>query len=145
MTQTPPSAIRAAGELRTVFSRLRRRFREVAGVGDLTPSQTSVLSRLAKSGPATATELAAAERVRPQSMTATLAAIEQHGYLTRTPDPHDGRRQLISLSDAGAEFVEGTRRVREEWIAAALATDFTEAERQTILAALVLLDRLAEK
>jgi DNA-binding MarR family transcriptional regulator len=78
-------------------------------------------------------------------MTATLAAIEQHGYLTRTPDPHDGRRQLISLSDAGAEFVEGTRRVREEWIAAALATDFTEAERQTILAALVLLDRLAEK
>ncbi|WP_433367963.1 MarR family winged helix-turn-helix transcriptional regulator [Actinoplanes sp. CA-142083] len=145
MTQTPASAIRAAGELRTVFSRLRRRFREVTDVGDLTPSQTSVLSRLAKNGPATATELAAAERVRPQSMTAILVAIEQHGYLERTPDPHDGRRQLISLSEAGVELVVGTRREREEWIAQALATDFTEPERQTILAALALLDRLAEK
>ena len=145
MTATPPSAIKVAGELRTVFSRLRRRFREVADTGDLTPSQTSVLSRLSKNGPATATELAAAERVRPQSMTATLAAIEQHGYLRRTPDPHDGRRQLISLSAAGVDLVEGTRREREEWMAAALASDFTEDERQTILTALVLLDRLAEK
>jgi len=145
MAETPASAIKVAGELRAVVSRLRRRFREVAGVGDLTPSQTSVLSRLAKNGPATATELAAAERVRPQSTTAILGAIEQHGYIRRTPDPHDGRRQLISLSEAGVEFVEGTRREREEWMAHALATDFTEPERQTILAALALLDRLAEK
>ena|SRR5689334_9738498 len=145
MTGLPASAIRAAGELRVVFSRLRRRFREVADVGDLTPSQTSVLSRLSKYGPATMTELAAAERVRPQSMAATLAAIDRHGYLRRTPDPHDGRRQLISLTDTGVELVEGTRREREEWVAGALAADFTEDERQTILAALALLDRLAEK
>jgi len=145
MTGIPASAIRAAGELRVVFSRLRRRFREVADVGDLTPSQTSVLSRLSKYGPASASELAAAERVRPQSMTATLAGIDQHGYLRRTPDPHDGRRLLISLTDAGVEFVEGTRREREEWLAGALAADFTEDERQTILAALTLLDRLAER
>jgi len=71
--------------------------------------------------------------------------VGQHGYLQRTPDPHDGRRQLISLTETGVELIEGTRREREEWVAGALATDFTEDERQTILTALVLLDRLAEK
>jgi DNA-binding MarR family transcriptional regulator len=145
MHEIPASAIQAAGELRAVFSRLRRRFREVTDVGDLTPSQTSVLSRLSRFGPASASDLAAAERVRPQSMAATLAGIDQHGYLQRTPDPHDGRRQLISLTDSGVEFVEGTRREREEWLANALAAEFTEEQRQTILSALALLDKLAER
>jgi DNA-binding MarR family transcriptional regulator len=145
MSETPASAVRAASELRTVFSRLRRRFREVTDVGELTPSQTSVLSRLSKTGSMTASELAAAERVRPQSMAATLAGIEPHGFLARTADPHDGRRQVISLTEHGREFVEGTRREREEWIARALTERFSEDERQTILTALGLLDRLAEQ
>lgn len=145
MTGVPASAITAASELRTVFSRLRRRLRDVTDLGDLTPSQTSVLSRLAKGGPVSASDLAAAERVRPQSMAAILAGIDQHGLIRRTPDPHDGRRQLITLTDAGREVIAGSRRAREEWISRALAEDFTESERQTILAALTLLDRLAQR
>jgi DNA-binding MarR family transcriptional regulator len=145
MTQVPESAVRAASELRVVFSRLRRRLREVAGFGDLTPSQTAVLSRLDKGGPASASDLAAAERVRPQSMAAILAAIQQHGLIARSPDPADGRRQLISLTDAGRETIAGSRRAREEWLARAFADDFTEQQRQTVLEALSLLDKLAEK
>jgi DNA-binding MarR family transcriptional regulator len=145
MTEIPDSAVRAARELRVVFSRLRRRLREVAGFGDLTPSQTAVLSRLDKSGPASASDLAAAERVRPQSMAAILTAIEQHGLIGRTPDPADGRRQLISLTAEGDAMIAGSRRVREEWLALAFADDYTEAERTTILEALTLLDRLAER
>nr|WP_296066045.1 MarR family transcriptional regulator [uncultured Actinoplanes sp.] len=145
MTQVPESAVRAASELRVVFSRLRRRLREVAGFGDLTPSQTSVLSRIEKSGPASASDLAAAERVRPQSMAAILAAIQEHGLIQRTPDPADGRRQLVSLTKAGRERIAGSRRAREEWLARAFAEDFTEGQRQTILEALSLLDTLVEK
>src|SRR4051812_37010130 len=106
MTEIPASATRAAGEVRTVYSRLRRRLREVADLGDLTPSQTSVLSRLAKDGPATASVLATLERIRPQSMAATLAAIAERGLIERTPDPTDGRRQQISLTDEGRAMVE---------------------------------------
>ena len=145
MAEIPASAVQAASELRTVISRLRRRLRVVADLGDLTPSQTSVLSRLDKSGPVSASDLAAAERVRPQSMAATLAAIEQHGMIRRDPDPADGRRQLISLTDAARETILGSRRAREEWLSRTLADDFTEAERQTVLAALMLLDRLVEE
>ncbi|MEW9534237.1 MarR family winged helix-turn-helix transcriptional regulator [Microbispora sp. NPDC049125] len=136
------SAARAARDLRVVFSRLRRRLREAYDTRDLTPSQTSVLSRLGKEGPASASDLAAAERVRPQSMAATLAVLDQRGLVQRRPDPGDGRRQLISLSEAGREFFDDRRRVSEEWLTRALHDHFTEAERQTVIEAMALLDRL---
>jgi DNA-binding MarR family transcriptional regulator len=144
METIPASAVRAARDTRAVFSRLRRRLREVNGLGDLTPSQTSVLSRLERGVPASASDLATLERVRPQSMAATLAAIQEQGLIERTPDPADGRRQLISLTPAGHEVIAGSRRQREEWLARALADHYSEAERQTIIEALALLDRLVE-
>ncbi|MEZ0448301.1 MarR family winged helix-turn-helix transcriptional regulator [Cellulomonas sp. ICMP 17802] len=136
------SAAEAARELRVVFGRLRRRLREVAGVSVLTPSQASVLSRLDKDGPATASGLATAEGVRPQSVAATLAALEERGLIRRDADPADGRRQVVSLSDDGRARLAGDRQARQEWLAQAMQDRYSSAERQTILDALVLLDRL---
>jgi len=138
-------AARAASELRVLVGRLRRRLREVADAGDLTPSQLSVLSRLEKEGGASASDLAALERVRPQSMAATLAALDQHGLIRRDPDAEDGRRQLVSLTTAGREVVQGTRQAREEWLARSLQDRYTEPERRRILEALTLLDRLTKQ
>ena len=90
MDHISDAAVQAARDLRVVFSRLRRRIREVAQDADLTPSQESALSLAGKHGAATASALAAAEGVRPQSMATTLAALEQHGLIRRTPDPDDG-------------------------------------------------------
>jgi DNA-binding MarR family transcriptional regulator len=137
-------ATRAAHEVRVVFGRLRRRLREIAGVGDLTPSQVSVLSRLDKDGPASASDLAAAERIRPQSMAATLGALDEHGLIRRDADPDDGRRHLVSLTPAGIERLEGDRQARQEWLARALQERFTEAERRTVREGLALLDRLTQ-
>ncbi|MEW1911025.1 MarR family transcriptional regulator [Kitasatospora sp. NPDC085895] len=138
------SAVRAARELRVVFSRLRRRLKETYDTDGLTPTQTSVLSRLSKDGPASASDLAAAERVRPQSMAATLAVLDERGLVLRRPDPGDGRRQLVSLSDPGLAFLEDCRRAGEEWLARSLQAHFTEQERQTVVEALALLDRLSD-
>ncbi|MBU2662518.1 MarR family transcriptional regulator [Actinoplanes bogorensis] len=145
MNDIPESAARAATDLRVVFSRVRRRLREVAALGDLTPSQTSVLSRLDKGGPASMSDLAAAEQVRPQSMAATLAALGSDDLITKQPDPTDGRRQLVSLTESGREKIAVSRRSREEWLARQLTDDFTEAERQTLIEAMALLDRLANR
>lgn len=138
------SAAQAASEVRVTFGRLRRRLRSLAAMDDLTPSQESVVSRLDKGGAASASALAAAERVRPQSMAATVAALMELGFVERTPDPEDGRRQLVSLTPAGEKRLQGDRQARQEWLARALQDKCTEAQRQTIIEALALLDEVTQ-
>ncbi|MFE3185461.1 MarR family winged helix-turn-helix transcriptional regulator [Streptomyces violascens] len=138
------SAVRAARDLRVVFSRLRRRLREVADTQDLTPSQVSALTLIDKGGAASASALAATEGVRPQSMAATLAALAQQGLIQRSPDPEDGRRQLVTLTSAGRERAEGNRQARAEWLTQAFQDRYTEEERATITEAMALLERLAQ-
>jgi DNA-binding MarR family transcriptional regulator len=142
MVRDDESAVVAARELRVVIGRLRRRLRELSTVDDLTPSQTSVLSRITQDGPSTASTLAVLERVRPQSIAAVIAALEGRGLVERHPDPDDGRRQLVFPTKAATEWVGADRRAREEWLAEALTTRFTAEERRTLIAALGLLDRL---
>jgi len=136
------SAVTAARELRVLFSRLRRRLRSLGVDDDLTPSQTAVLTRLWKEGASSASALAGAERVRPQSMATIVAALEQRGLIERTPDPEDGRRQVVSLTDEGRRRAESDRQVREEWLARAIQERYSERERRIILDALSLLERL---
>lgn len=138
------SAIAAARDLRVMFSRLRRQLRGLATDEDLTPSQTAVLIRLWKEGASSASVLAGAEGVRPQSMATIVAALEQRGLIERTPDPEDGRRQLISLTELGRQRGQSNRQVRVEWLESAMQERYTNAERRVILDALSLLERLTE-
>ncbi|MFJ9029512.1 MarR family winged helix-turn-helix transcriptional regulator [Streptomyces sp. NPDC102274] len=146
MASTPDgvseSAARAAREVRVVFSRLRRRMRETYDPGDLTPSQTSVLSRLDKDGEASVSDLAAVERVRHQSVAATVGVLVERGLVSRRQDPADGRRQLVFVTDGGHSFLEDRRRAGEGWLTRALEDQCTEEERRTLLAATALLERI---
>ncbi|MGA8546599.1 MAG: MarR family transcriptional regulator [Mycobacterium sp.] len=144
MDGTSESAGAAARDLRVMFSRLRRQLREVSTGSDLTPSQTAVLTRLWKEGASSASVLAAAERVRPQSMATILAGLARHDLIRRAPDPDDGRRQVISLTAVGRRRAESDRQVREEWLARAMQERYSERERRVILDALTLLQRLTD-
>src|SRR5580704_4609884 len=96
-----PSALlaaRLAQDMRAVLGKLRRRLREQAETGDLTPSQVSVLLRLEKDGPATASSLARAEGMRPQSIVPLIAALEDAGLVAGASDPGDGRQTILSLT-----------------------------------------------
>src|ERR1044072_8308935 len=90
-----------ASDLRVVVGQLIRRLR--AEQGRFSISQGAVLGRLDREGPQSVSDLAAAERVRPQSMAQTVADLESAGLVDRSPDPDDGRRALVSLTAAGNE------------------------------------------
>jgi DNA-binding MarR family transcriptional regulator len=138
------SAVRAARQLRIMVGRLRRRLHEAYDSRELSMSQVSVLSRLEKDGPASVTELAEAERVRQQSVGAILAVLADRGLIERHPDPNDGRRTLVSLTAAGRESVGDKRAAGEEWLARIMQDRFTETERQQLISAVALLERLTE-
>ncbi|MEU5262849.1 MarR family transcriptional regulator [Amycolatopsis sp. NPDC021455] len=144
MGEVSPHVAESAGWIRAVVGQLHRRLRQVDNAGILTPSQSAVLNRLYREGPATQGELAAAEHVRQQSMAATLGVLDELGYLARTPDPADRRRVVISLSADGTDTVRGIQRHRDEWLAQALADELSPAELDAVTRALPLLQRVAQ-
>ncbi|MET8997412.1 MarR family transcriptional regulator [Amycolatopsis sp. Hca4] len=144
MGEIPAHVAESAGWIRGVVGQLHRRLRHVDNAGILTPSQSAVMHRLHREGPATQGELAAAEHVRQQSMAATLGVLDELGYLARTPDPADRRRVVISLSDAGRDTVRGIQQHRDEWLAQALLDELSPAELDAVTRALPLLQRVAE-
>jgi len=123
---------------------LKRRLRQTRLEGELTLPETSALARLERGGATTATELAKREQISPQSMGATLAALEGRGLIVRGPDPDDGRRAVIALTDAGSRALRNLRSEMTEQIARGLSTGFTRAELRTLMAVAPLLERLAE-
>ncbi|MCA1220445.1 MarR family winged helix-turn-helix transcriptional regulator [Streptomyces sp. 8L] len=145
MSENPspsPSALQASREVRAVIGPLRRRILNAAEAEDLTLGQASVLGRLAGKGGVTASELAAVEGVRHQSMTAIVTSLAAMGLVERSPDPDDGRRLLIAVTAEGQRRVEEGRQARTEWLAGQLQDKCTEEERRTVIAAMTLLQRL---
>src|SRR4051794_22718399 len=133
-----------AGALQVSLGLLVRRLRQAQVGGELTLPESSALARLDRGGPTTATALARLEQISPQSMGATLAALEGRGLVERRPDPDDGRRAVISATAAGLEALGSRRNARTEVIAGALSHGFSPAELRQLLAAAPLIERLAQ-
>lgn len=131
-----------AAEIRDTYSLFKRRFRDKVAMGDVTVSQIAALSHLDRSGPATVTALARAEGVRPQSMGATIAALEAIGLVSSAPDPNDGRQTIWSLTPACREMVRLGRAAREDWLFHALQRKLSAAEQQQLADAIGLLKRV---
>ena len=138
----PASAL--AGELRILISQLRHRLREQTHLGDYTWSQTSVIIRLERDGPATVSALARAEGVRQQSMGATISTLEAAGLVKGSPDPADGRQTILSLTDACREMIQASRAAKEDWLFRAIQTNLSPAEQDQLATALELLKRIAD-
>ncbi|MGI5242360.1 MarR family winged helix-turn-helix transcriptional regulator [Dactylosporangium sp. CA-139066] len=133
-----------AAALQIAVGRLVRRLRQTHVPGELTLSEASVLSRLDREGAMTPGELAASDRVKPQAMGTTLQALEQRGLVSRAPDPGDGRRVLMAATDEGKRLLTDRRTLKTHALADAIGR-LTDAERDALVEAARLLDRLAEE
>jgi DNA-binding MarR family transcriptional regulator len=136
---TDPALI--ASDLRVVLGRLIRRLR---AEHRFPLSHGTVLGRLDREGPQSVSDLAAAERVRPQSMAQTVSDLESEGLVARSPDPGDKRRAVVELTPEGNAALQADRRHREGWLAEAIADDLSAEEQALLREAVDLLRRLAE-
>jgi DNA-binding MarR family transcriptional regulator len=145
-TQLRPSQLRPAAlaaELRIALMRSTRRLRAEKADADLSDAQYAVLAYLDRAGPSTPRALAEFERVKPPTMTRTLAGLADLGLVERQGHPEDGRQVLVRATPAGRRSVQETRRRRDAWLAQRLA-ELDEGERATLAAAAVLLRRIAD-
>ncbi len=122
---------------------LVRRVRGAAASHELSLTESAVLARLAKDGPATTADLARAESMKPQSMGTTIAALEERGMVERRPHPTDGRQVNIELTAKGAAVRNSAKAAKRTWLAQAIA-QLDEADRETLFKAGEIIKRLVE-
>jgi DNA-binding MarR family transcriptional regulator len=122
---------------------LVRRVRAAADSHELSLTEAAVMARLAKDGPATTADLARAEGMKPQSMGATIAALEEMGIVERKAHPSDGRQVNIALTAKGAAVRKIAKDAKRTWLAQAI-TQLDKQERETLFAAGEIIKRLVE-
>lgn len=138
-----PDAV--ASTLLASLSVLVRRVRQVPIEGGLGMPERSALSLLNRTGPTTSSALAREAQITAQAMGETLSTLRARGLVERRPDPDDGRRVVLTVTDAGLQALQDKRNARTELIARALTSDtFTSAELAQLAAAAPLLERLAQ-
>ena len=145
LAQTTSRSVTLAEELRGFAGKLKRRLREQADTGDLTPSQTAVLLRLEKDGPTTTSALARAEKMRPQSMGSVIAVLEGAGLVSGTSDPEDGRQTILSLTERCRSWLAQGRAARQDWLTCTIEARLSPNEQDQVAAALTLLGRLVDE
>lgn len=136
---------RLAVELVLAVKRLHARFREKAGLaaGGLTTTQLSVLQRILDAGPVTAASLAGAEHITQQAIAQSLAPLREAGLVAAAPDPEDGRKTLLSGTDAGHRLRAQLYASRDAWLVRVLSAELSQDERARLADAVALVERLA--
>jgi DNA-binding MarR family transcriptional regulator len=129
--------------LRIAVGRLNRRIRAEKAGDDISDGQFSVLALLFREGPRTLGELAEAERVTPPSMNRRVNSLVEAGFVTRSSAPDDGRKVVLSVTDAGGAFVTETRKRREHWLNKRTRA-LSAAQRETLRAASAIMRELAD-
>lgn len=139
------TAASLAQELRATMRKLRRKLREQASLSDLSAAQIAVLHHLENDGPTTVSALARAEGIRPQSMGAIVASLQDAGFVIGTADPNDGRQTLLSLTEAWHAWIVPRRAVRQDWLTRKIAATLSPQEQDQVAQAIALINRLAEE
>ncbi|HEY4225322.1 MAG TPA: MarR family transcriptional regulator [Pseudolysinimonas sp.] len=129
-------------ELRMLLQRLTRRIRNNRADGTMSDAKLGVLFRLEKE-PSSPSSLAERERVTPPSMNRTLNALEDAGFVSRTPDPEDARKVVVTITRAGRDLITETRRLRTAWFSQRLA-ELTPEERTAFESLVPVLRRWSE-
>jgi DNA-binding MarR family transcriptional regulator len=135
-----------ASRLRIAIGRLSRRLRQTdaAAAAGLTPTRSSVLLNVVRSGPMRLSELAASEGLNPTMLSRVVAELVDARLLQRSSDEGDRRTAWVKATAAGRGLAERMRRERTDALNLALK-GLSEDEQRELEAALPALESLTEQ
>jgi len=128
--------------LRPPLLRVSRRLRQEGQKAGLSAQETLILGYLKKNPGAGVSELADFEQISRPSMSSHVKRLEAAGWIARTDDAEDGRRQGLTVTPAGLRKHAAAQALRNDWLAARLRK-LSPAEREALMAAAAPLLRLA--
>lgn len=132
---------RLGGALALAIIRMARRLRLRRDHELVSLTQLSALNTLLHEGAMSPGALAAAERVKPPSMTRVITSLTELGMVKREAHPTDGRQAIVTLSPAGERVILDEVAARRAWVNDRLDA-LTADERATLSAALPILERI---
>lgn len=133
-----------ADRLHSAAIHLLRRVRKQDVATGEGPARLSALSVLVFGGAKTLGELAAAEQVKPPTMSRTVAGLARDNLVEITSDPSDSRRVQICATSKGKSILNKGRERRIAYLAAHL-DHLTPAELNTLSEAVEILARALRK
>jgi len=139
-TKEDIDALALAEQLRAALGKFIRSIKAEANTP--TTSQSETLSLLERVGPLSVAELAERRNVRHQSMRLVVGQLEAEGLINKSPNPADGRSQLLSITECGQQRLSRSRDARTSQIAKVITERLSDEDRRTLIAAIVVIDRL---
>jgi DNA-binding MarR family transcriptional regulator len=133
-----------ADALRPVLLRVGRELRREARAEGISPEQVSLLVAVKYSPGIGVRDLAAHERISAPALTKHADRLERDGLIARTPNPDDGRRIGLTLTDEGHRVLRRVRSRRTAWLATRLR-GLDQAELAAVEAAIEPLSRLLKE
>jgi DNA-binding MarR family transcriptional regulator len=126
-----PDVSALAEALRGPLLRVSRKLRQEAQKVGLSAQDAVILGYLKKNPGAGVSELADFEQISRPTMSSHVKRLAAAGWVTRTDDAEDGRRQGLTVTAAGRRKLETLQRHRNDWLAARLVR-LTPAERERL-------------
>jgi DNA-binding MarR family transcriptional regulator len=131
-------------DFRMANGRLARRLRQEKAENELTGGQFSALGTLFVEGPLTLGELSEHERVTPPSMNRTVNALVEAGLVKRDGSADDGRKVVLTATEAGLALMRETRKRRDAWLAKRIIK-LSPEQRRVLADAAVIMKELADR
>ncbi|MGC4960506.1 MarR family transcriptional regulator [Gordonia sp. DT218] len=142
MTRAVPGAdIVGTTDVATLYhqlTRINRTLRTRGGNRNLSAGVAAALWTVINHAPIRLSELAERESVTAPTMSRIVAALEEQGFVERTPDPDDGRARLLNPTPAGVELIANARTERARVLAEALDA-LDDDDRSTVGRGLMIL------
>jgi DNA-binding MarR family transcriptional regulator len=115
--QRRAKGLEVADRLHSTAIHLLRRVRKQDLATGEGPARLSALSVLVFGGAMTPGQLAAAEQVKPPTMSRIVAGLERSGLARRIPDSSDARSFRIHATPAGSRLLQRGRKMRIGYLA----------------------------